>query len=208
MLNLTKGARFALTKDNPGLTKVNFAAGWKENEHKGGEDFDVDLSCALLRNRQAVGSADDVLYFNSNKSDGKNWDDKSMPYPFILAEALRHSGDERKGSKEGDDEVITIDLAKLPADVTHIVPFVNIHQAATRKQNFGLISQAFIRIDNADTKAELAKFNLSDDFYQYNGVVVGYLEKKDGEWIYVAKSLGLDGDVEQIALGLTKTLQL
>src|ERR1041385_617104 len=123
MLNLQKGVRIDLTKDNQGLDMVKFAGGWNPNKERGGEDFDLDLFAVVLHQNRAVNAPGDILYFGSPKNNN---------FPEILNGALTHSGDELTGGKVGDDEVITCILSKLPADASHVIFCEKIHKAAER----------------------------------------------------------------------------
>lgn len=189
-LNLQKGQRVDLTKSNPGLKVAAIGLGWDPRDN--GHPFDLDAFALALESGKLKGNLpDNILFFNSPKVDGK---------PSLLSGALVHSGDNLTGAGAGDDETILVDFAKLPAAITEIVVCVNIYQAASRgNQNFGMVDNAFIRVYDNDTKAEILKYDLTEDFSVANGMVMGKLYLKDGEWRFQAVGEPKNGDINQIA---------
>lgn len=209
MVNLQKGARIDLTKGNPGLSVVTFALGWDERQKvaENEADFDPDACSVALHGSRGFQSATDMLWYNSNKAvtpDGKyiddghggwKWADETRPYPFIFDGALKSSGDNRDGAgTTTDKEVITIDLSKIPADVTHIAQIITIFEVETRKQNFGMMTNAYCRIEAPGIASFVPqKADLTEDASAYTGYVMGYLYRKDGEWKYNACMKGVNG---------------
>ena len=187
-VKLQKGQKVSLTKDNSGLNNIFIGCGWDEAK-KGffgfgkGQDIDVDASVIVLRNGKFVKKSDLVYYGNLNHSSG----------------AINHMGDNLTGEGEGDDEVIQVTLNDLPSDVSDLVVVVNIYQAEKRKQDFGLINNAFIRIVDRNTNQELCKFDMSNGFPGATSVIFGKLYNKGGEWRFNAIGEGTnDGSISEL----------
>lgn len=180
-VNLSKGQNIDLTKTNPGLKIAALGLGWdapKTGPHK----FDLD-AFALLMTAGKLADAKDVVYFGNKDRTG-----------------VLHSGDNLTGVGDGDDETITVDFALVPATVEEVLLCVNIFEATQRNnQNFGQVENAFIRIYDKETNTELAKYDLSEDYSAFNGMVMGKLYRKDGEWKFKAIGEGKNGDINQIA---------
>ncbi|RKD25278.1 tellurium resistance protein TerD [Caminicella sporogenes DSM 14501] len=177
-VSLKKGQKVDLTKTNPGLTKVVVGLGWDTNKYDGGHDFDLDAAAFLLgENGKVLSDEDFVFYNNLNHKSG----------------AVVHLGDNLTGEGEGDDEQIKIDLSKVPADYQKIAFTVTIHEAQARNQNFGQVSNAFIRIFNEETNEELIRYDLSEDFSIETAIVVGELYRHNGEWKFSAVGSGFEG---------------
>ena len=146
-ISLQKGGNVNLSKEAPGLTKLIVGLGW-DTRATDGAAFDLDGCVYLLNASGKVRSDADFIFYNNLKSaDG----------------SVTHSGDNRTGDGDGDDETVTIELANVPADVDKIVVAVTIHDAETRRQNFGQVSKAFIRCVNGAGSAEIARYDLSED---------------------------------------------
>lgn len=180
VVNLQKGQKVNLTKDNSGLKKLHVGLGWSEN-HFAGNDFDLDASAFLIGSNGKVRSDSDFIFYN-NPAPG-NGSVKSM-------------GDNRTGSGDGDDEVIKVDLAEVPADVEKIVFVVTVYEAEQRHQNFGMIDEAFIRIENEETGEELVKYDLAEDLSVEDGAIFGELYRNNGEWKFSAVGAGYTGGLE------------
>ncbi|WIF95271.1 TerD family protein [Caminicella sporogenes] len=177
-VSLKKGQKVDLTKTNPGLTKVVVGLGWDTNKYDGGHDFDLDAAAFLLgENGKVLSDEDFVFYNNLNHKSG----------------AVVHLGDNLTGEGEGDDEQIKIDLSKVPAEYQKIAFTVTIHEAQARNQNFGQVSNAFIRIFNEETNEELIRYDLSEDFSIETAIVVGELYRHNGEWKFSAVGSGFEG---------------
>lgn len=181
-LNLEKGNRIDLTKTNPGLKIIGVGLGW-DVKSGSGDNFDLDAFGVALVGGKFTSKAH-VVFFNQKK---------------ILNDALVHSGDNLTGEGDGDDETIIVDLSKVPADVTEIMLGVNIYQAEQRRQNFGQVNNAFIRLYDKETNQEIAKYDLSEDFSATTGMVLGKMYSKDGEWKFQAIGEAKTGDISKIA---------
>ena len=174
-INLQKGQRVNLDST---LKMALVGLGWDTNRYDGGFDFDLDASAFLLgANGKCLRDEDFVFYNNLNGRDG----------------AVVHQGDNLTGEGEGDDEVIIIDFAKIPEEIQKIAVCVTIHEAVARRQNFGQVSNSFIRIVDEATNTELVRFDLGEDFSIETAVVVGELYKNNGEWKFNAIGSGFQG---------------
>jgi tellurium resistance protein TerD len=177
-INLKKGQKIDLTKTNPGLTKIMVGLGWDTNKYDGGFDFDLDASAFLIgADGKSASDADFIFYGNKEHT----------------SKSVIHQGDNLTGEGEGDDEQIMIDLALVPASVDKIDFTVTIYDSETRNQNFGQVSNAFIRIVNSATNEELIRYDLSEDFSIETAVVVGELYRNNGEWKFNAIGSGFSG---------------
>lgn len=177
-VSLTKGQKVDLTKTNPGLTKVIVGLGWDTNKYDGGKDFDLDTAAFLLGGNGKVGSDNDFVFYNNLTDPSK---------------AVTHLGDNRTGEGDGDDEQIRVELIKVPSTVEKIDFTVTIHEAQARGQNFGQVSNAFIRIVNEDTNEELIRYDLSEDYSIETAIVVAELYRHNGEWKFNAIGSGFQG---------------
>ncbi|HEY9059951.1 MAG TPA: TerD family protein [Pseudobacteroides sp.] len=177
-ISLQKGQKVDLTKTNPGLTKIMVGLGWDTNKYDGGSDFDLDTAAFLLDDAGKVKSdADFVFYNNLNHASG----------------SVTHMGDNLTGAGDGDDEQIKVDLSKVPVEVSKIDFTVTIHDAEARRQNFGQVSNAFIRIMAEDSGEELIRYDLGEDFSVETAVVVGELYRNGAEWKFNAVGSGFQG---------------
>lgn len=183
-VSLSKGQKVDLTKTNPGLTKVLVGLGWDTNKYDGGSEFDLDSQVFLLGEDGKVTSESDFVFFN-NTTGGNG--------------SVKHKGDNRTGAGDGDDEVIEIDLSKVPANVAKIAFTITIFEPEQRRQNFGQVSNSYARILNADTNAELIKYDLGEDFSIETAVVVGELYRFNGEWKFQAIGSGFQGGLAALA---------
>jgi len=174
-ISLSKGQKIDLTKTNPGLTKVLVGLGWDTNKYDGGKDFDLDSSVFLLNAAGKAASEKDFIFYNNLKSTNG---------------AVEHTGDNLTGEGDGDDEQIKVNLATVPAEIEKISFCITIHEAAERGQNFGQVTNAFVRIVNEDTGAELIRYDLGEDFSIETAVVVGELYRHGGEWKFNAVGSG------------------
>lgn len=184
-INLSKGQKIDLTKANPSLNNITVGLGWDEaaSSAKGflsslfaakPEAIDCDASVILLQDNRFV-QKKDLVYFGQLKSpDG----------------AIIHQGDNLTGEGEGDDEVIKVSLSKVATKYNKLVFVVNIYQARKRNQDFGMIKNAFIRILD-DSKTEIARYNLTDNYKGYTGLVAGELYRHEGEWKFAAVGNGV-----------------
>lgn len=177
-INLQKGQKVDLTKGNPSLTKIMVGLGWDVNRYDGGADFDLDASAFLLgANGKVISDADFVFYGNLKHNSG----------------SVEHMGDNLTGEGEGDDEQIVVDLSKVPANVEKIAFTVTIYEAEQRRQNFGQVSNSYIRILDETTNQEIIHYDLGEDFSIETAVVVGELYRHNGEWKFNAIGSGFQG---------------
>ena len=177
-ISLQKGQKVSLTKGNPGLTKVVVGLGWDVNQFDTGGDFDLDAAAFLLgESGKVTTSGDFVFYGNLKHSSG----------------AVEHMGDNLTGEGDGDDEQILVDLAKVPANIERIAFTCTIYDAEKRRQNFGQVSNAFIRIVDQSTGTELIRYDLAEDFSIETAIVVGELYRHNGEWKFNAIGSGFQG---------------
>ena len=172
-----------LTKTNPGLKEVLIGLGWDTNKYDGGKDFDLDSSVFLLGANGKVASDDDFVFYGNLKH---------------KSGAVEHMGDNLTGAGEGDDEQIKIDLSKVPAEVEKIDFTVTIYEAEERKQNFGQVENAFIRVVNQATGEELIRYDLGEDFSIETAVVIGELYRNKGEWKFNAIGSGFSGGLASL----------
>lgn len=177
-VNLQKGQRVDLTKNNSGLKKVVVGLGWDEVEQKRGlffsrkaADIDCDASAILISQGGKLSANDDVVFYHNLRH---------------RSGAVLHQGDNLTGAGDGDDEQIIVDLQKVPADYEKIVFVVTIYQARERGQHFGLIRNAFIRIVDASNNKELCKFDLSENYDGKTAMIFGELYRHGGEWKFSA----------------------
>ena len=169
-VSLSKGEAVSLSKKAPGLKKLVIGLGWDVNA-SGGADFDLDASAFLLgANGKCAKSRDFVFYGNLEHESG----------------AVKHLGDNLTGEGEGDDEQIVIELSRVPAQYDRIVMVVNIYQCVQRKQDFGMIQNAFIRLVNAANNQELLKYDLSGDYQGRTAMIFGEVYRHNGEWKFGA----------------------
>ena len=177
-VSLSKGQKVNLTKGNPGLKHLLIGLGWDVNKYDGGGDFDLDASAFLLKkDGKVTGDSDFVFYGNLKHASG----------------AVVHQGDNLTGEGEGDDEQIKVDLSLVPDTIDKIDFTVTIYEAEKRKQNFGQVSNAFIRVVDEDKNEELIRFDLGEDFSIETAVVVGELYRNNGEWKFNAIGNGFEG---------------
>lgn len=182
-VSLSKGGNVSLSKEAPGLTAIHVGLGWDARVTDGAQ-FDLDASAFLLGPDGKVRSdADFVFYRNLTGANG----------------AVQHQGDNLTGAGDGDDEAIKIDLSKLPADVSRIAFSVTIHEAEARKQNFGQVSNAFIRIANETGGAEIARFDLAEDASTETAMVFGEVYRNNDEWKFKAIGQGFAGGLAPLA---------
>ncbi|MEE1153766.1 MAG: TerD family protein [Acutalibacteraceae bacterium] len=175
---LSKGQKVSLTKNNPGLTNVVVGLGWDVNAFDTGSAFDLDAAAFLLTDSGKVASSDYFVFYGNLKDPSGS---------------VEHLGDNLTGAGDGDDEQIKINLSTLPASVTRIAFTVTIYDAETRKQNFGQVSNSFIRIYNEATGEELLRYDLGEDFSIETASVFGELYKNGDEWKFNAIGSGFSG---------------
>lgn len=179
-ISLQKGQKVSLSKDNAGLSKVIIGLGWDEVKQPRGffaaksQAIDCDASALLLQNGKLLKKGDIVYYGNLRHESG----------------TVQHMGDNLTGAGDGDDEQIVVDLARVPAGFDKIVIVVNIYQAVQKKQHFGLIQNAFIRLVDGRTNAEMCKYNLTENYSGMTAMIFGEVYRHDGEWKFSAIGQG------------------
>ena len=182
-ISLQKGGHVNLSKEAPGLSKIVIGLGW-DPRNTDGAGFDLDGSAFLLKaDGKARSDADFIFYNNLKSADG----------------SVIHAGDNLTGGGDGDDEKITVDLAKVPADIERLAISVTIHEADARKQNFGMVAKAFIRCLNADGNAEIARFDLSEDGSTETAMIFGEIYRAGSEWKFKAIGQGFKGGLGPLA---------
>jgi len=184
-ISLAKGQRVSLEKVSPGLKNIFIGLGWDLKATDTGADFDLDGSAFLLgSNDKLVSEAHFIFYNNLHSPDS----DKSV----------RVRGDNRTGSGDGDDEVIEVDLTKIPQDIVKIAIAVTIHEAEKRKQNFGQVNNAFVRIVNVDNQEEVIRYDLTEDYSIETALIMAELYRKDGEWRMNALGSGYKSGLQSL----------
>ena len=177
-VSLKKGQKVSLTKENPGLSKVVVGLGWDVNAFDTGGTFDLDTAAFLLGDSGKTTSSEDFIFYGNLK------------HP---SGSVEHLGDNLTGEGAGDDEQIKIDLTKVPDNISRIAFTVTIYEAEERRQNFGQVSNAFIRIFDEVSGQELLRYDLGEDFSIETAAVFGELYKHNGEWKFNAIGSGFQG---------------
>lgn len=180
---LTKGQKVDLTKGNASLKKVLIGLGWDVNKYDGGKDFDLDAAAFCCNADGKATSETDMIFYNNLKHSSG---------------AIEHLGDSKTGEGDGDDEQILIDLASVPENISKIDFTVTIHEAQERNQNFGQVSNAYVRVANSDTKEELIKYDLGEDFSIETAIVIAQLYRNGTEWKFNAIGSGFQGGLEAL----------
>lgn len=182
-VSLAKGGNVSLSKEEPGLTHILIGLGW-DTRTTDGTDFDLDASAFLLGASDKVrGDSDFIFYNNLRSSDG----------------SVEHTGDNRTGEGDGDDEALKVELGKVPADVQKIAVSVTIHEGEARRQSFGMVSNAFIRVVNDATGREIARYDLSEDASTETAMIFGEVYRHNGEWKFRAVGQGFKGGLASMA---------
>lgn len=177
-INLSKGQKVDLTKGNVSLKHIMVGLGWDVNAFDSGADFDLDASAFMCgANGKCPTEKEFVFYGNLEHPSG----------------AVKHQGDNLTGEGDGDDEQIFVDLKAIPESVDKIAFTVTIYEAQERRQNFGQVSNAYIRIVDEDTNQELIRYDLGEDFSIETAIVVGELYRHNGEWKFNAIGSGFQG---------------
>jgi tellurium resistance protein TerD len=182
-ISLNKGGNLSLSKTDPTLNNVIIGLGW-DARPTDGQDFDLDASAFMLKNDGKVRSDADFIFYNQLRSS---------------CGSIEHAGDNRTGAGDGDDESLILQLNKIPLDVERIAFTVTIHDADIRKQNFGQVSNAFIRVVNKDTNVEVARYDLSEDASIETAMIFGEIYRNNGEWKFKAVGQGYAGGLAPLA---------
>lgn len=182
-ISLSKGGNVSLSKESPGLKAILVGLGWDARATDGAA-FDLDASAFLLTENGKVRNDSDFIFYNNLKSaDG----------------AIEHTGDNRTGAGAGDDEMIKIALDRITPDIQRIAIAVTIHEAESRKLNFGMVSNAFIRVLNQVDSKEIARFDLSEDGSLETVMVFGEIYRSGSEWKFKAVGQGFKGGLASLA---------
>lgn len=182
-LTLQKGGNLSLSKTDPTLVKILVGLGW-DPRATNGQEFDLDASALLIGANGKVRTEKDFIFYNQLQSvDG----------------SVAHTGDNRTGEGEGDDESLTVDLTQVPVDVDKVVFIVTIHDAEARKQNFGQVGGAFIRVVNDVTSAEIVRYDLAEDASVETAMVFAELYRNGAEWKFRAVGQGFAGGLKALA---------
>lgn len=183
-INLSKGQKISLAKEQPGLSRVIVGLGWDEARGYNTQDIDCDAIAILKGAGRTSTNLDVVFYNNLTHSSG----------------AVKHMGDNLTGGGDGDDEQIVVDLNAVPSSYDQIVIAVTIYQANQRRQHFGMIENAFIRLVDASTNREICRYNLSENYTGLTAMIFGELTKQDGDWKFNAIGQGTnDNSVVDVA---------
>ncbi len=182
-VSLSKGGNISLSKEAPGLKSLLLGLGW-DARATDGQSFDLDASAFLLNANGRVRSDADFIFYNQLRStDG----------------SVEHTGDNQSGAGEGDDESLKVDLTKVSADIHRIAIAVTIHDAEARRQNFGMVSNAFIRVVNTLDSKEVARYDLSEDASTETAMVFGELYRHGTDWKFRAVGQGFAGGLGPLA---------
>jgi tellurium resistance protein TerD len=182
-ISLSKGGNISLSKEDPGLTKILIGLGW-DTRATDGADFDLDASAFLLGAGDKVRGDHDFIFYNQLKSsDG----------------SVEHTGDNRTGEGDGDDEALKVNLAGVPADIQKVAIAVTIHDGESRKQNFGMVQNAFIRVVNDLTGVEIARYDLTEDYSVETALTFGEVYRHGAEWKFRAVGQGYQGGLGPLA---------
>jgi tellurium resistance protein TerD len=182
-VSLTKGANVSLSRTDPGLKQVAVGLGWNARSTSG-DEFDLDAIAFMVKEDGKVRKDEDFIFYNNLVSS---------------CGSVKHTGDNRSGAGDGDDEVVEVNLTKVPADIAKVVFSVTIHEADARRQNFGMVSGAFIRVVNDERGTEIARFDLSEEASIETAMIFGEIYRHSGEWKFRAIGQGFRGGLEALA---------
>ncbi|WP_124066703.1 TerD family protein [Clostridium sp. E02] len=177
-INLSKGQKVDLTKGNPGLKNILVGLGWDTNAFDSGAAFDLDAAAFMIDETGKCPTEKEFVFYGNLEHS---------------SESVKHLGDNLTGEGDGDDEQVQINLSTIPSNITKVAFTVTIYDAETRRQNFGQVSNAFIRIVDESTNTELIRYDLGEDFSIETAVVVGELYRHNGEWKFNAIGSGFQG---------------
>jgi tellurium resistance protein TerD len=183
IIRLEKGENINLTKDEPSLKNILIGCGW-DVRASDQETFDLDVSLIMVGADGKATSDRDLIFYNPT-------------HLTSVCGSVRHTGDNRTGEGDGDDESIFIQLDKVPAGKHRLVVCVSIYQALEKKQNFGQVLNAYIRVLNADTDQEIRRYDLTEDYSKYTGVIPGEIYRYQGDWKFKAIGTGLAGGLKE-----------
>jgi tellurium resistance protein TerD len=184
-ISLQKGQKVDLTKGQNNLEKIIIGLGWDTNKYDGAADFDLDAAAFLLSTKGKVSSDYDFVFYNNLSHS---------------SESVVHQGDNLTGEGDGDDEQILVELSRVPENVDKIAFTVTIHEAEARRQNFGQVSNAYIRIFNVENDEELIRYDLGEEFSVETAMVVGEIYRFGTEWKFNAIGSGFKGGLRALCL--------
>jgi tellurium resistance protein TerD len=179
-LTLSKGGNLSLSKTDPSLNKLIAGLGW-DPRTTDGKEFDLDASVFMVGSNGKVRSEKDFIFYNQMHSP---------------CGSVSHTGDNRTGEGDGDDEQVKVDLSKVPADVQRLVVTVTIHDAQARRQSFGQVANAFMRVVNEETGAEVVRYDLSEDYSTETAMIFGEIYRHGTEWKFKAVGQGYSGGLQ------------
>ncbi|MEI6543624.1 MAG: TerD family protein [Methylococcales bacterium] len=182
-ISLSKGANVNLSKESPGLNKIVVGLGW-DSRATDGAAFDLDASAFLVKADGKVRTDNDFCFYN-NKLVGDG--------------AVQHMGDNTTGVGDGDDETVKVELSKVSADLDKVVFAVTIYEADVRKQNFGQVNHAYIRVVNEETGQEIARYDLSEDASIETAMIFGEIYRVGSDWKFKAVGQGFAGGLGALA---------
>lgn len=182
-VSLAKGGNVSLSKEAPGLTTIVVGLGW-DPRATDGQQFDLDGSVFILKGDGKVRSDSDLIFYNNKVSSDSS---------------VTHNGDNQTGEGGGDDETVDIDLSKVPTEVEKIAVSVTIHEADTRGQSFGQVSNAYIRVMNKANGSEIARYDLSEDASTDTAMIFGEIYRHNSEWKFRAVGQGYAGGLGPLA---------
>ena len=183
-VSLKKGENVSLSKTDPTLKNVLIGLGW-DARASDGADFDLDASLFMVGENGKVTGDDWFIFYNQLHSP---------------CGSVEHTGDNRTGAGDGDDEAIKVALEKVPANIYSLVIAVTIHDAEARRQNFGMVRDAFVRLVNADSDQEVLRFDLSEDYSTETAMVFGEIYRRGGEWKFRAVGQGYAGGLYSLCM--------
>lgn len=182
-VSLSKGGNLSLSRSDPSLNNLLIGLGWSAKSHSG-HDFDLDASVFMLTENNRVRNDNDFIFYHQLKS---------------TCGSVTHSGDNKTGDGDGDDEELSILLNKIPSAIHKLVIAVTIHDAELRKQNFGQVSDSYMRVVNNETLTEIARFDLSEDYSLETAMIFGEIYRYSNEWKFRAVGQGYNGGLEALA---------
>lgn len=183
-ISLQKGGNVNLSKTDPGLKQALLGLGW-DTRSSDGVDFDLDASIFMVTESGRVRTDSDFIFYGQLRSS---------------CGSVEHTGDNRTGEGDGDDEALKIKLDQVPTAIVRLVVAVTIHEAQARKQNFGMVHNAFIRLVNSETNVEITRFDLSEDSSTETAMVFGEVYRYGGEWKFKAVGQGYAGGLRALAI--------
>jgi tellurium resistance protein TerD len=182
-VSLSKGGNVSLDKAAPGMTKIIIGLGW-DTRATDGVAFDLDASGFMVNEEGKILTDNHFIFYNNLKSP---------------CGSVEHLGDNRTGDGAGDDERIQVDLTKVPVEVKKFIVGVTIHDATARNQNFGQVSNAFVRVVNQENNEEICRYDLSEDYSIETALLFGELYRHNAEWKFKAIGQGYAGGLKPMA---------